>query len=160
MERDLRKNQSTLRISGLAIIAFEAWNVVQMILLMVTQPDEVGLNELDLSVRIIYYIVLAVICAVMMGLRLIVGLSARAEANGKKKGFFYLVVAVVVAIMSISNVVIIIQSAADESLVAIIFSLIIELTSLFAIVELFVSSIRVKRYTRQLENKEAVENAA
>jgi len=156
MQRNLRRYQNLLSISGWAVIAFCIWNILKQVIYILLIPDE--LNEIkatsmyETEYEIFAYIFAFVILFLDLGLRLYIGLSARAESNGKKKGMGYVIIAMISAtVLGISLIMgIISTSILDDSLVNIIVTLIVDVTSIFAFIELFVSAFNVKSLSKKL----------
>ena len=108
-EVKLRRFGNLLTVSGLGVIAFGVWNVLKMILVFVMQRDMIEAIFAEISANaLIKYITIAIIAAIMLLdflIRLFVGLSARAEGFGKKKGVAYIVFAVLLVLGSVSSLV-------------------------------------------------------
>lgn len=95
-----RRLQDALAIAGNGVIAFCVWSIAKIgLFLMFADGD--ALRQLfgisDDSLAIVTYSSSVIIALVDMGLRAYVGMSARAEGRGEKRGPFYLVVAAMVA---------------------------------------------------------------
>ena len=95
-EVKMRRYQNLLTVSGLGVIMFGVWSVLRTILLLFFQQNAVSqaFNDESVTVRILSYTILAVMLLADSLSRLFVGLSARAEGFGKKKGYAYIVFAV------------------------------------------------------------------
>lgn len=167
MEQKLRKNQNTLRISGLAVMVFGFWSIAKFIIYSATAQggfqETLGLGGtygLPDGFVIGVYVFLF---ALDLGSRFLVGFSARAEGRGKKKGGFYLVVTVILAFVSLSGIVIILfnyfsgvetPGVAIDSVFDLIVAALLEATSLYALAEVFVSAVT----SRKIKNKLASES--
>ena len=107
-ERQLRKYQSMLAISGMGVVLFGAWSIAKTILMMVYAPDrlvdaqvvdQAGFSRLVFNALMIAFLLPDLI------LRMYVGLSARAEAMGVRRGSGYIVIAWLMALFLIFTVV-------------------------------------------------------
>ncbi|MBR5381596.1 MAG: hypothetical protein IK136_03140 [Oscillospiraceae bacterium] len=88
METALRRKRSALRILGIAVVAFALWSAVKPFLLMLmVQSDEMDeVFSAPTGVELAVVIGIFFLFALMgIGLRLYVGLSARAEGMGKRR---------------------------------------------------------------------------
>ena len=160
MERELRRNQNTLVIVGGGVILFGFWSFIKLILVFILQRDKL-LEMLGDSVSDSFELVLvfgffAILLLIDLSLRLFVGRSARAEGFGRKKGRAYLVVGF---IMATFLTVILILSIVTFSMINfysvpdMVVTFAVDLTSLFTLLELLVTAVRVKRLTRALEKE-------
>ena len=107
----------------------------------------------DFRVRAILYSIFGSIILFDFLLRLYVGLSARAEGFGKKKGYAYIVVAFLIAIASLFSIVMIffdIRFTGVTSLMELIVSIIVEITSAVVMIELIAAAFTVKKLNREL----------
>ena len=154
MDRELRKYQSSLMVSGMGVILFGAWNIVKATLTC--------LYGLDLSwsasqaVGNVGTAIIAVVAAVAallpdLAMRLYVGISARAEAMGVGRSRKYvavawvLLVAIIVALafeLFIIYWMLVHPEIADFNILVV---MLVDLTSLSALIELLVSARRVKK---------------
>ncbi len=156
MEKELRKKQSILGISGAAVIAFGIWSIVKS--LIVSLASENGFSEsfgisqsMDPSERALSITVTIVLIVIDLGLRVLIGLSARAESKGKKKSAFYLVVAAILILYSLLGIVFLAVGLLSGSVLSGIVSIVVECTSLFALIEVIVSSVGVRRLRKKLD---------
>ena len=133
-ESELRRGQNTLFILGGGVITFGVWSVVKMIMYFALDPV-VGLD---------------------VGLRFYVGLSARAEARGKKKSRAYIVVA---ALMAAGNLLIFlgalllaasVSGAAPDNILDTAVSTIVDITAQITLIELVLTARRVQRLRKLL----------
>ena len=160
----LRRHRDTLSISGLAIIAFGVWDIVKATLSIAFGPapdaaeQEVNL-ELQQTIETladgheeVYIIIIAFLLLmvfVALALRIYVGLSAHAEARGKRKSWAYVIVAGLMATTSATLMIAGLLMDDDwGNVLATIVTGTIELTSLFAYVDVIRSAAIVKRLTK------------
>ena len=153
----LRKNQDTLKIVGLGVMAFGAWSIVRAILYTTLQWNSIIENmvEQELSAKtagIMYVIVSVMIMAVEIAIRLYIGRSAIAEGKGERKRSGYIVVAFLIALMDLSLMFfffILLGTRTEISLDALV-TMFVELTSTVILLEMCQSAIRVRKLRRQI----------
>ena len=158
-EVKMRRYQNLLTISGLGVIAFGAWSVLKTILYFFLRKDDINeaFDKLtdDTFIRIMSIVIIALILLIDFGLRLYVGLSARAEGFGKKKGVFYLIVAIFIAVSSLLSLVMIFfdlrKAVQNSSVLELVVSIIVETTSMIVMIELLVGAFTVKKLRKDLE---------
>ncbi len=174
MEREIRRNQSNLIILGTGIIAFGAWTIVRFLFTYFMQLDylkaytgnEIKSNLLagskavvtDEMINTFLTIVLVAILAILVVdiiLRLFVGLSARKEGRGNKKGYGYLIAAVILIIIHAVSVVMDLLSIFEGNYLSLetYISIIVDTSSAIIVIELIVSSVRLKKLTSQINNQ-------
>ena len=153
----LRKNQDTLKIVGLGVMAFGAWSIVRTILYTTLQWNSIIENmvEQELSAKtagIMYVIVSVMIMAVEIAIRLYIGRSAIAEGKGKRKRPGYIVVAFLIALMNLGlmfSFFMLLGARTEISLDALV-TMFVELTSTVILLEMCQSAIRVRKLLRQI----------
>ena len=88
MDIELRRCRSTLRIVGTGVIAFAVWAALKPFLILLMVPtgtvDSTLFQELPLSDKIIAVFMILLLEALVIGFRLYLGFSARAEGLGIK----------------------------------------------------------------------------
>lgn len=149
-EIQLRRYQNLLTISGLGVIAFGAWSVLKTILLLFFRKDYLERLPDDPMFLVILYVLIGVILLIDFVIRLFIGLSARAEGFGKKKGYAYIVLAILLAILSLASLVMIFFDTSYTSIPEMVVSVIVEATSLIVIIELLVGAFAVKKHKKEL----------
>ncbi len=149
-EIKMRRYQNLLTVSGLGVIIFGLWTVLKTILLLFLQEDLVDDLPDGLFYRVLFFTLIGGVLLIDFLIRLFVGLSARAEGFGKKKGYGYIVVAILIAIASLASLVLIFFDTADRSILELIVSFIVEATSMIATVELLVAAFTVKKLKKEL----------
>lgn len=162
MERKLRKQQSLLVDAGTGVILFGVLGVAKVNLYLGLSPvfqevlhmiaQEIEMDEKTI-ITILWFLV-AMWLIMEMGVRLYVGLSAIAEGKGKKKGYVYLLVAAALLGTTLS------QSwatfgpealAKSDISMSLILNFCMELISVYVILELLITGIRVKRLKKLLK---------
>lgn len=164
MRDELRKQRDTLAISGLAIIVFCVWNFVKASLISslgmertATMSEEraaelFDLIERNIEVAVLVIVVIALSMIASIFLRIYVGLSAVAEGRGKRRGGLYVFFAILLVISEVTAIVLVVVAGRWLGVLEyVVGSLIIDLTSVFALVEVIRSAIKVKRLSRQAE---------
>ena len=158
METELRRRRSELLTLGYGIIAFGLWSVLKTYLYTWVDPI---IREADVTAEnrtaavIVAYIMITMVLAVDFGLRLYVGMSARAEGMGKKKGRGYIIVAALMLLISVLlwflSLGYIQSRAENDSLMDYIVSMVVDLTSIAILARLVYNAVKVRQLRRQLE---------
>ncbi len=151
-EAKIRLLCDTLIIAGKGVIAFSAWSLAKVAMLFAF-IDEESLRQLVVLEESIpmtaLFITMLVILGIDLVVRVYVGLSARSEGLGKKKGPFYLVVAVLAAVVNASSVVIsIFGTAATLSPLDTVVSVVIEITAFAALALVVFCSVSLRRLNK------------
>ena len=149
-ERKLRRYQNLLTVSGLGVIAFGIWSVIKTILLLFFNKELLADMPDNTLAYVILYIFIGVLLLIVFSIHLFVGLSARAEGFGKKKGSAYIVVAILMALLSLASLVTVFFKADKTSLLELAVSVIVEATSLIVMIELLVAAFTVKKLSKEL----------
>lgn len=163
MEVQLRKHQNMLVIIGSGVMSFGMWSAIKMVLYSMMRRSEFretiaeqGASE-DIQgvLLIIMYLFIGIGLAFILALRSYIGLSARAEGMGKKRGNGYIIAASLLTLVDtlIFAVVAYYSFTAPQlidDLLDRIVSGVVELTSLVTLAELVYSAIRVRQLTRAL----------
>ena len=137
-----------LAIAGTSVIAFAVWSLAKVCMFL-SSADESMLRQLlginDAALPVAMLASAGAIALIDLALRVYVGLSVRAEARGEKKGMLYIVVALVVALGNVSSLLPIALGTTNGpfSLIVII-SVVIEATSIAALVLVIYCSIRLR----------------
>ena len=158
METELRRRRSELLTLGYGIIAFGLWSVLKTYLYTWVDPI---IREADVTAEnrtaavIVAYIMITMVLAVDFGLRLYVGMSARAEGMGKKKGRGYIIVAALMLLISVLlwflSLGYIQSRAENDSLMDYIISMVVDLTSIAILARLVYNAVKVRQLRRELE---------
>ena len=160
METELRRKRIELLTLGAGVIAFGVWTVVKFILYLWVTPFD--LSELDIDPQMkpvavaLVYAFVVLILAFLQSLRLYVGLSARAEGRGTKRGNAYIVLA---ALMLVFNVIWFVYLFFDfwggkmehQSKLDYITSTAVDFTSLLTLADLLYTALRVRKLSYELE---------
>ena len=149
-ERKMRRYRNLLTVSGLGVIIFGLWSVLKTILLLFMKEGILSEIPDDTFVRVMFFLILGGILLVDVLIRLYVGLSARAEGFGKKKGYAYVVIAILMALASLTSLVLIFFDSNEQSIWELIVSVIVEATSLVVTIELLVAAFTVKKLKKEL----------
>ena len=163
MEKELRKCQHMLVEAGTGIILFAVWNVAKVNLylglslfpteLLHTAAVEAGVDEKSLAIFTATLVALVMIF--QLSVRLYIGLSATGEGKGKNKSWIYLVLT---AVLLITNIRADWQTfgverilAGEKMSVELITGICMEAASLYVLLELLISGIRVKKLRKQMK---------
>lgn len=155
MLRELRRNQNTLLITGVGMVALSLWSIIKTVLFIELDSQTFEALFVELlgemyEKRLAVYAVF-IFLAVDLLLRVYVGLRARKEGRGHKCGNFYLAVDAFFIVLSIYDIIYyfmpnsITVSVAD-SVVTVIF----ELTSLYTAASLFRAALKVRKLGKQI----------
>ena len=175
MERELRRNQNVLVCVGTGVIMFGFWSVIKGIMTIFLQRDllletietskqSLSPEELEFfdPVFTVVCIVIGIIVAIVMLIRIYVGLSARKEGMGRAKRTkkAYLVFAVILAVIPAFYLVFEFSEGVKSlgSFLDQIVPIIIDITSLVMTIQLLVAGAKVRSLKRRL--KEAEEGAS
>lgn len=160
MDKELRKYQNTLVVSGTGVLLFGAWSVAKAVLFFTLVPIfadallELGLED-ALTEKVLMALVWSLVVinlAAELLMRTYIGLCAIAEGKGRKKGYGYLLLA---GFLVIQYLLMLLQGIGTAQLIAdslldTVVTLILDLTSLYTMLEMIVSSVRVKRHRKAL----------
>ncbi len=160
MESDIRRWRSNLAISGLAYIGLGIWNSLKTLLFYFSNRDDFEhaliFNLFDASEDFGYRTMLATLVVALLFNLLFhcyVGFSALAEAQGRRRGKVYLLIAIFQVVMSLVTMVSFIAGNQDSNPIDSFIPGIIELTSTFAVFDVAISSIRLRRLQRRVESQ-------
>lgn len=172
MDAKIRKNQTTLICSGIAVIAFEFWSIARGMIgiyiddSVVKEILETGIAEMPVGISYTAFVAIVIATAALfiiadMILRLYVGISAIREGNGKKKGIAYVVWSIVyLLIYACTDIYAVSADLGNMPLDVAITSLIIEFTSCIALYEIIRSSIAIRICKRRMAREGSAEYAA
>ncbi|MBR3224851.1 MAG: hypothetical protein IKF78_05975 [Atopobiaceae bacterium] len=145
----IRYLQSTLSIAGLGTIAFSAWSLVKTVMFFLLHNEETQRALLQLEANYpmpLLLVTIIVITLIDLCIRAYVGLSARAEGNGKRRGTLYLVVAGFVAVTNALSIFLVIANPGSAvSVLDSIVTLAIEATSLGTLILMIRSAMQLRR---------------
>lgn len=155
MQRELRRNLNTLRVTGVGIIALSVWSIIKTVLLIELDTDrfERLFRSLlgDSYEKTPALFTLFLFLTVDLLFRILVGIKARKEGKGKKGGILYLVIDAAFILAAAYNLFYAfipdpVSISPFDTLVDIVF----ELTTLYTCVSLFYASIKVKMLKKRL----------
>lgn len=157
MPAKIRKHQTNLICSGLAVIAFGFWSIVRALLFIVFNreqlkalaagqiPSEELIISLD-TVMLISYILVFIFLLIELSLRLYIGRASISVGNGKHKSRKYIVLSVLFLVYSVFCLYI--SFSNEEPVLNRISAVIIETSSNIAFIEVIYSSLAIRRYSR------------
>ena len=161
LQIQLRKNQDTLKIVGLGVMAFGAWSIVKSILYTTAQwssiKEEIVVPEANETIaKMVYIFMIAVTMVVEIAVRLYIGRSAIAEGRGERRRPGYVVVAFLITAIGLTLTVtaIVVPGIRIELNLEALMSLFVEITSAVITLEMCWSAIRVRKLRRQLAEQE------
>lgn len=164
----LRKDENTLTVVGSGVILFGVWTVVKMVLQEINRfpefmaelgADELGFEETGLAdlgldpnllAMAVAFTVVIIVYLMDLGLRVFVGLSARAEGRGRPQGRLYLILAGLLLVLSGLSFVsyVITYFSHSEYVVDADAAILVELTSFITLLQMIISAVRVRRARR------------
>ena len=165
MQRDLRRNENILSVSGVTVILFGVWTAIKLVLYFSLSEDGFRAIPKDAEgqlERLILIAILVLFICISMSTRLCVGLSARAESMGRKKGYGYVVLAVLILAADILALGFSLAHIEEnfDSWMDLIITLFVEATSMLTIAELIVAAFRVKKLKRMAAEEQTAEGQA
>lgn len=152
MQPKLRKYQDDLRTSGLGVIAFGIWSVIKMVLTFLLVPEywqqlkTIAGPSLDI---LIYVFVIGSLIAIEIGIRLLIGLSARSEGNGGKKRNLYIAADIILMLISAASIVAVAVLPGEASFIERAASIIFEGSSFFVMLRLLISVYKVRSLAKK-----------
>ena len=164
----LRRDENTLTVVGSGVILFGVWTVVKMVLQEINRfpefmaelgADELGFEETGLAdlgldpnllAMAVAFTVVIIVYLMDLGLRVFVGLSARAEGRGRPQGRLYLILAGLLLVLSGLSFVlyVITYFSHSEYVVDADAAILVELTSFITLLQMIISAVRVRRARR------------
>lgn len=155
MENQLKKHQNNMMISSIAFLILGLWFAMKSFMYIYVSPSlDEQLKEIVLlesveriQVYIFFYVILILYWSIGLSIRFYIFLCARAEGKGKDPGKPYLILTAALFIIYVGSLGynISVFSTSTESLIDTIFSLIIEISSIYNIGDLLYSGIKIKK---------------
>ena len=155
MESKLNKYRSSLVVGGTGVILFGIWGFLKQILLLLLNANglKAAVEEQVQGVPFIMaFVILLVLYAIAMGFYFFVGLSARSEGKTGKKRYVYLVLCILMIIVSAVNIVVSFFSA-SFGVLGMIAGILIDVTLIIALIDVFWSSIQVKKLKKIVDSQ-------
>ncbi len=160
MKSKIRKLESTMSISGLALIFLAAWSVIKNLLVLIGGENDASTFFTTLSSGSIFdkmFLTLTLIVwAVQIAISIYIGISVRKAARGEKNGVLYLVVAFILATIYLVTFFLIILGLVIEFdvglLIDVIIVSIVDGSVLFVLCEIIISAIRLKKLKKMEAN--------
>ena len=157
MERELRKNESTLASVGTGIMWFGIWSAIKSILIFVsnvtgTTGDLAKFEGMEHAVAVVVLVmIMALMVIIPLKFHFYVGRAARAEARGEKRKGAYIVIAGIMFAFNILGIVLNIwiittggfsfngQDSIDEMLVTVI----VDITLAYLLLLMMITAVKV-----------------
>jgi len=152
MDAELRKRESVLFYSGMALIVFTLWSVTKTIIAGIVNPAEwkgVFTDIVGYQQRRIFFLFAMVIYALVVAVEIVfhfyIGISSIKDSRGETKSIAYIIVACIFLLLNIAAMVYTyfidrIEHFGMNELA----SLIIDTTSLYILVEIIISGIQIR----------------
>ncbi len=155
LQARIRRLQDTLTVVGVGVLAFGAWTLVKTMLFFFVYDEQAQRQMFQITDEITmqtFYIVFVVFALIDLTIRLYVGLSARAEGRGKRKGVFYLIMSGLMAVSSASSIILIaLGNSSSPSVFDLLMTAAIETTSFITLVLMIFCAVRLRRLSRSTE---------
>jgi len=153
MQKKLRKYQDILRTAGTGVIAFGIWGAIKLILTCLLVPGSwQEITDVSMprpaAIAVAIVTVGTFICA-DIGIRLLIGLSARSESAGGKKKNLYIAATILMMLISAASIVFVIVLPDEASFIEKAASLIFEGSSLFGMLCLVIAVFKVRSLTKK-----------
>ena len=154
MDRNLRKYQSNLLTSAKGVLLFGVWDAVKLAMQLLLDMDELrnllGEQKDDLGMVIFVFTGLWLIFILNMLYRFYIWRKASAEAlHGRKKNLYLLMTLLLAAVTVFSIVLTIREDPSERELDDRLTTILVDITSLLALLELLYSVFQVRRLRRQ-----------
>ena len=154
-QAQLRRLQDTLVVVGAGVIAFGTWTLVKIALLFALYNEEAVLQLLHFNsgsqLPAIFITAIFVACFDLF-IRVFVGLSARAEGHGEKKGGFYLVIAGLIAVANVFSIAsLAFGTSVNMSFFDAAVSIAIDATSFITLILMIRCAVRLRQLNKQTE---------
>ncbi len=153
MDVTIRRLENNLTTLGAGVILFGFWSFIKSALTYILLGDQSWNNvsdEIRTAVIISSWILVALIALMYLWL----GLSARAEGNGKRKGNFYLVV--IGLIIFFSSLLILVNVISliflRDEFDVILITLIIDVTKVVFLIQILYSAIKLRKLRKQKQD--------
>ncbi len=151
----IRRLQDMLAIAGTGILAFSAWTLLKTILFFFVYDEQAQRQIFQINDEMsmeTFYIAFIIIALIDLAIRVYVGMSARGESKGKRKGVLYLIVAAFIAIGSVSSIVLILLgNSSSPSMFDLIMTAVIEVTSFAILMLMIICAVRLRRLSKSSE---------
>jgi len=141
--------QNTLSVSGAGVMLLSGWNVIKIIIMMITNDsffDELFDKLIEPDQRKVAIFMFFVLAVILVMISLYIGYSAIKEASGTDRGWRYLAVCSIVLIISI---IFTIEDVVKEGMLKDIGEKLMDILSDIMSIEIIVSSIVVKIYRKK-----------
>lgn len=167
MSAKMRKHQTTLICSGVAVIAFGLWSILRTMMMLIFRKEylrglfvENGDIPLELLTKIVYITVFVVLIIDLL-FRLYAGMHAIREGSGRHKRITYVILSILYVVFFVSMDFYLLfgnfgrDISADD-----VAGVIIDLTTQIAFIEIIRSSIALRRYEHMRSRGEGESHAA
>ncbi len=150
--QQLQKHKNQLIMSGIAIIVFAFWDVLQVVTYLLFGnrmiDDAASGIEDGALVRTVFYILLFSFCIVVLFLKLYIGLHAIREGHGEKGGNRYWILSILLFALSLGDIVNSITTFESTYITQQIMDFSVSLFSTLAILQLIRATYLIRKFTR------------
>ncbi|MBO4877567.1 MAG: hypothetical protein J5501_06155 [Ruminococcus sp.] len=158
MQREIRRCRDHLVSIGTGVSLFGIWTVIRIIMGFILEREYVmeeiqkGTDEDQRLVIAVLCFLIAVFLLMILGIHLYIGMSARREGLGGKKGNGYLIVTALFILFYCFGITaeIVLYDKAFKGISDGIVTVFIDITMLVTLAELMFNAVRVRKLSRQL----------
>lgn len=152
LETKIRKYSTNMRLSAYGVILFGAWSVIKGILYLVFNTGVfdalLGIGSIPKESKTLAISVLFAIQVLDLIVRILIGRAAILESKGHKRGIGYIIIGFLLISFYVYNDVAnfpsVFELGSTNMIIDQIVSLILDITSIYAMADLIYSSIRYK----------------
>lgn len=159
MEKELRKRQSLLVDTGMGMVMFGIWSVVKINMYLAL--SSVFSEALQITTQALepdepyfimgFWIIIAVFLVGNLSLHLYIGLSAVADGKGRKKGYAYILLTAALLASNLQTNWYVYRTGLRQITINSFMGIFLDMASLYVIVELLITAIRVKRLRKKMK---------
>jgi len=160
MEKKIRRYRNNLITSGMAVVVFTVWDVVKLAAGCLTNSTyrEYYQNTIHYDDKLLLYIEIIVIIffiGIFAAIQAIMGFSAIRIGKGARQRNGYLVLCVIMILLTIGSLYLSVTDQTGMSFDIVLAGCIMDFTLLLALIDLFVSSIMVRKLEKKLSREGA-----
>ena len=153
MDREQRKYQNTLIVTGGGVIAFGIWSLVRfMTYFLLNTRTMMELLGLESKEDVIFvYLIVFIMLLIDLAVRVFVGRAAIMEGTGRKKGYVYIAAGVVLLMLTATSVYndFLTFSRSHNDVLDGYAATLADVTSMFILAEMLITAVRLKQMYRK-----------
>ena len=153
MDREQRKYQNTLIVTGGGVIAFGIWSLVRFMTYFLlntrTMMELLGLESREDVIFV--YLIVFIMLLIDLAVRVFVGRAAIMEGTGRKKGYVYIAAGVVLLMLTATSVYndFLTFSRSHNDVLDGYAATLADVTSMFILAEMLITAVRLKQMYRK-----------